>query len=401
MSNDLIKARLVWDGGEDVHIPPEMGTPRGDQMQGTSAERLTELAGRVCYDSLGKGRPSFSYAKAVPVEKFADGTQHGTIEHVEGYHDHILKVGHGSVLEHFHFTIGIRGFQDDYAALLLINRPGIYFQGGRGDFDFCLTVNLRAIHDWGSFSGTFGPLDDENRIDASNGLLHVLQEFGRRYAPHIIGDPREVSFVEAMAVDPLTDNERWISMFVSGSRGLSHELVRHGDFTAISQRSTRFVDESESDWVEHPLIDEYCDQQDDSTVGGIAERDYIRDEEEGTVKRARRTYSLIVDRLERFLTRRGLDKTSARKQARGAARGYLGNALYTELIFSANVAQWKRMLRQRASVFADAEIRELFCKVLVELNRSRYGDRFSDFELRDSPDGIGQVAVEQRETVTA
>jgi hypothetical protein len=55
----VIKAALVWDGGSNVVIPQEMGVPRADQMQGTTMERLAELAGRVCYDSLGSGRPSF------------------------------------------------------------------------------------------------------------------------------------------------------------------------------------------------------------------------------------------------------------------------------------------------------------------------------------------------------
>jgi hypothetical protein len=43
---------------------------------------------------------------------------------------------------------------------------------------------------------------------------------------------------------------------------------------------------------------------------------------------------------------------------------------------------------------AHAEIRELFCKALVELKRSHYGERFKAFELAPSPDGIGQVAIE-------
>jgi thymidylate synthase ThyX len=55
------------------------------------------------------------------------------------------------------------------------------------------------------------------------------------------------------------------------------------------------------------------------------------------------------------LTQAGLD----RKAARGAARGFLSSSLYTEMIFSASVAQWKRIFAQRISVHADAEIREI------------------------------------------
>src|SRR6516225_6478111 len=76
-----LSARLVYDGGEAVYIPSEMGMPRDNQMQGTHAEQLCELAGRVCYDSLGKGLSS------------------------EEYHRHILEVNHTSTLEHFNFTV--------------------------------------------------------------------------------------------------------------------------------------------------------------------------------------------------------------------------------------------------------------------------------------------------------
>jgi thymidylate synthase ThyX len=386
--NDLIRARLVWDGGDEVHIPPEMGTPKHDQMQGTAAERLCELAGRACYDSLGIGRPSFTQDVVFGADPHTGEQQLKTIQ---GYHDHILEVGHGSVLEHFNFTIAVHGIDYHIGALLCVSRPGVTFQsGGGGPATFRLTINLRSAREWGDFDGVFGPLDDEFIIESANDLRRILAQAGNLAAPHIIAAPGEARGGARYAfeiVEPVTDNECWISMFVSGSRGLSHELVRHGDFTAISQRSTRFVDESESDWVEHPLTSQYMLEHGYGDPPG-------RYFEQLAVREAKSAYQQTVATLEPWLISRGIDKTSARKQARGAARGYLGNALYTELIFSANVAQWKRMLRQRASRFADAEIRELFCKVLGELKQSRYGDRFLNFTLAPSPDGIGQVANE-------
>jgi thymidylate synthase ThyX len=71
---------------------------------------------------------------------------------------------------------------------------------------------------------------------------------------------------------------------------------------------------------------------------------------------ARGTYEDIVDELTPVV---------GRKQARGAARGFLGNALSTELIFSASVAQWRRMIAQRDNEAADAEIRDLFCNYIT------------------------------------
>lgn len=369
MSNDLIMAKLVYDGGDSVIVPSEMGTPRKDQLQGTPAERLCELAGRVCFDSLGRGRPSFTTAET------------------QGYHDHIKQVGHGSVWEHFNFTVAVEATSTAERHLiswLCCNRPGVLVLPDKDSMR--VTLNLRSAIEWMRFSKEFyaNAPGGHDWIDEDNCLSGGIQKIANLLAPHIVDDPNGWEDLDCRElVEPINDHERWVSMYVTGSRGLSHEL-RHGDFTAISQRSTRFVDESESPWVEHPLETEFRN----STEDRIEDRDPVRE--------AKSYYKYIVGHLEPWLLNRGIDKTSARKQARGAARGYLGNALHTELVFSANVAQWKRMLRQRASVFADAEIRELFCKALVELKRwSRYASSFDGWELATSPDGIGQVAVER------
>lgn len=95
-------ARLVYDGGDEVRIPPEMGMPRADQMQGTALERLCELAGRVCYDSLGKGRSS------------AD------------YHSHIAEVGHTSVHEHAVITARFDVFDQAGVVKACVNRRGVH-----------------------------------------------------------------------------------------------------------------------------------------------------------------------------------------------------------------------------------------------------------------------------------
>lgn len=178
--------------------------------------------------------------------------------------------------------------------------------------------------------------------------------------------------------------------------GNSHEQVRHGDWTAISQRSTRFVDESESPWVMHPLERAYRDER-YAPLKEEAQQTMAMDHASGSVSLGKAKYKALVAELEPWLIARGVDKTTARKQARGAARGYLGNALYTELLFSASVTQWKRMLRQRASQFADAEIRQVYASeamcVLGELKKSRYASAFAGWDMSPAPDGIGHVLV--------
>lgn len=237
-------------------VPAEL-CPNGDpfskfdqQDYGSDLARLTECAGRTCYDSYGRGRSS------------AD------------YHRHILEVGHGSVLEH-----------------------------------------------------------------AS------------------------------------------ISFYIDGvSRGLTHELVRHRAGTAISQRSTRYVDESESEWVWHPLIEAACDDPDlEADLAGLAQH-------------AREAYDSVVLRLQANLEAAGTDKLTARKQARGAARGALGNALGTSLVWTANIRALRNVIEQRASEFADAEIR-LLANALYEAAVEVCPEYFSDYRRVECPDGIGYGLV--------
>jgi len=166
--------------------------------------------------------------------------------------------------------------------------------------------------------------------------------------------------------------------------GNSHELVRHGDWTAISQRSTRYCEESESPWVLHPLVQEFLFN------GQLAYDSRI----DHLIDTSRQLYRDLVNELVTFVTPRLKDdpyaKTSARKQARGAARGFLGNALETEIIFSASVSQLLHILRMRAANAADAEIRVMACMLLGALKSSRYASEFSHLTLSGASDDLGQ-----------
>lgn len=362
-------SRLVWDGGDEVRIPEELGKPAPNQMLGTAAERVSELSGRTCYDSLGRGRST------------------------DDYHKHILEVGHGSVYEHFAMTVQL-GNCDSTVLWFLINRPGIWVEAAYGKIR--ITFNPRAILDWNSWTKKLTYLADSPDLVGKTGSVgDRLAVFAERFFPKIV--PRRdralwalESYKDDCIVEPRTDQEKWISMFLCGSRGWSHEQVRHKFRTAVSQRSTRFVNEAESSWVDHPLVQEYLGDQ-TQPISDTGEMERVV----GAIKKhSKETYVFVVDRLEPWLIKRGVEKLTARKQARGAARGYLGNALWTEMIFSASVAEWKWMMSLRCSGPADAEIRGIFCEALPELRSSRYGDDFKNLELVPAPDGLGQMAVE-------
>ena len=84
-------------------VPAELGKPRSDQDQGTDAERLIEAAGRVCYDSYGKGRNS------------------------EQYHEHLEEVGHGSVTEHACWSFLLSGVSRGLTHELVRHRVGVAY----------------------------------------------------------------------------------------------------------------------------------------------------------------------------------------------------------------------------------------------------------------------------------
>jgi thymidylate synthase (FAD) len=174
----------------------------------------------------------------------------------------------------------------------------------------------------------------------------------------------------------------WISFFLTGvSRGLTHELVRHRVGVAISQRSTRYVDESKSRWALHPLLTAFALSDEPGRLSVSTACDAVQ-------KMSRDAYDEIAGKLQDWLVRRGIDKGTARKQARGAARGLLGNALSTEMVWSCNIRALKTVLAQRAKAAADAEIR-LFANRIYELARPVWPAYLGCYQKRECPDGIG------------
>ncbi len=200
---------------------------RKDQDQGTDMERLTEAAGRECYDSYGIGRSS------------------------EGFHKHIVEVGHGSVLRHVNWTFRISGV----------------------------------------------------------------------------------------------------------SRGLTHELVRHAAGVGISQRSTRYCDETTSRMVMPPAY-------------------IIFEADEPTVQTVKQEMQIILMRqhrqaVERYgeLVEYGEGIKLSRKQARGAARSVLGTDLETSLVWTCNAQAMTTILSQRWTDHAEAEIYRLAALLLAFVDR--------------------------------
>jgi thymidylate synthase ThyX len=384
MFDSNIRAELVWDGGDEVQVPSVMYNPAPNQMQGTAHERLGEVACRICYESMGID-PETGKSKGRSSEKL---------------HEHILEVKNTSVYEHCMFTLVLTNIDVKNLAFICLNRPGVWMTV-TGRYQAEITLNHRSVLEWDQWSPGFFGSDDlyfSSLLQLGQRLETLITREACKLAPQFYRGKvfseldKSVTSVDCTLKKPddLTWNQAWVSLYLSGSRGLSHEQCRHGDFSAISQRSTRFVDESDSPWVTHPLIDYYF-QSDAYSI----KKDIMRLNAVNCVEASRRCYDSIVNELQNFLKEKGVDSLPARKQARGAARGYLGNALFTDMIFSATVKQWKWMLSQRGSPFADAEIRCLYAPYVLEcLQNSRYKHFFRYLKLEPSPDGIGQIVTD-------
>jgi thymidylate synthase (FAD) len=165
-------------------------------------------------------------------------------------------------------------------------------------------------------------------------------------------------------------------VFTGVSRSLSHELVRHRAGFAYSQRSQRYVDETEAAFVVPPaLVTENVE---------TAEATRIL---EDALKTAADSYAGLVEALQDALPKEKFEHaTDRRKAIRQAARAVLPNATETKIFVTANVRAWRHFIEMRAASYADWEIRSLALAVL-EVLQQEAPLLFGDFTVSDLPDG--------------
>lgn len=368
---------VSWDLKIPLEMLPEGGAPFEHHFQSVVADNLIELAGRACYDSCKQ-------------EKTRATTD---------YHKHINETSHGSVQEHSVFTVEIQCRHADDANAVMwccLNRPGVFVaQGPKHDsWNLRITANVRSIKEWPLMCNDI--VQHHNQIQLGNCIQQLVKTKSPLALSACVDDSQ--MFIGKI-VEPLLPHERWYNFYISDvSRGLTHELVRHKFCTAFSQRSTRYVDESESEWIWHPLLRKYEKELDKYLIQCRSVHldlpDDIKQTNWDTISdiewSCKQGYDLIVKFLEEKLISEGIDKFTARKQGRGAARGILGNALSTELVFSTSLPQAVRIIQQRASTHADAEIRILGNELHEILKEDIAKYMGLTAQISDCPDGIGK-----------
>lgn len=315
----------------------------------TRYKKFVTLMGN-CYDSLGS-------------EKSRSSPE---------YHQHINDVGHGSVQEHAWHTFQIESPDASSMAGILT-----LFAGRKGCYLSCdlvsdpkrllISINTRAINEFLNADFWMKAIVEKTEIQTFHSV--ILDKIYRK-VPLVLKNHKD-HLIDGgpgfdIATGKLSDDHIFVSFLASEvSRGLTHELIRHRSISP-SQRSTRYVDEGETAWSWHPLM-----TLTDSNV-------MMRGE-----ARAQVDYSDTVNFLEKKQIDQGIDKFTARKQARGAARGFLGTALSTELVITDSVANWRNIfIKQRMVEAADMEICQLACLILRDLQKQGY---LLDIKTRPHP----------------
>jgi thymidylate synthase (FAD) len=161
----------------------------------------------------------------------------------------------------------------------------------------------------------------------------------------------------------------WSFVITGVSRSFTHELIRHRHFS-YSQLSQRYVDESESDFVEPDVI---------------AADPELHAAWEKAVNAAREAYDLLVTGLQDKFTDVP-EKTLRRKLARQAARSVLPNATETKIFVTGNARAIRHFVELRGSEHADVEIRKVAVDMLRIMQREA-PSMFSDYELVPLADG--------------
>ena len=175
-------------------------------------------------------------------------------------------------------------------------------------------------------------------------------------------------------------------VFTGVSRSLTHELVRHRAGFAYSQRSQRYVDETEGSFVLPPARRR---RRRGRGPGHPKGRDGVGS------RKLRQAGRRAGDRAPQGKIRA---QHRPRKAIRQAARAVLPNATETKIFVTGNVRAWRHFIEMRAAPFADWEIRSLALQVLNILQRES-PIMFGDFEVSDLPDGT-QIAVPEYSGLT-
>ena len=244
--------------------------------------------------------------------------------------------------------------------LKIVRDPKVYLVGRQTTDDETLA---RFMADEEVTWQTDTEVGAERLAEVAGRVCYMSYGKGRKTNADFIGHLIEVGHGSVL------EHGVWSFVITGVSRSFTHELIRHRHFS-YSQLSQRYVDESDSDYVEPDVI---------------ASNPQLHKVWSEAVNAARSAYVQLVAGLENSFTE-VTEKTLRRKLARQAARSVLPNATETKIFFTGNARALRHFIELRGSEHAEVEIRKVAVKVL-EIMRKEAPNMFSDYTLEALPDG--------------
>lgn len=244
----------------------------------------------------------------------------------------------------------------------IIREPSVVIVG-RQNFDRKALDDFLATNDLTWETDT--EIGAEQMVEAGGRICYMSFGKGRKTNSEYIGHLME------MRHGSVLEHATWDFLITGVSRSFSHELVRHRAGWAYSQLSQRYVDESNTRYIEpeiianDPALDDlwkyavntshsvYC-----QLVEGLIAKIEARDRVKGTIT----------------------NKTQKRKLARQAARSVLPNATETVIFCTANARALRHFIELRGSEGAEVEIRKVALK-LLRLLRVEAPSIFGDYDI--------------------
>jgi len=191
-------------------------------------------------------------------------------------------------------------------------------------------------------------------------------------------DPKSyLGHIIEMGHGSVLEHVSWNFIITGVSRTFSHEHVRHRAGCAISQRSQRYVNESEASIIPQPLVE----------ANPEAKKVW-----EEAIQNSQEAYAKLLDILEKDLSDAMTDKTSRLKVLRSAARSVMPNATETVIFWSANARALRHYIEMRASSAAEIEIRRV-ANQIYEIMLAEAPSMFSDYDRTNLADGTFELTT--------
>jgi thymidylate synthase (FAD) len=246
------------------------------------------------------------------------------------------------------------------APLKIVREPKVYLVGRQVTDDQALA---KFVADEGVTWQTDSEVGAERLSEVAGRVCYMSYGKGRKTNREFIGHIIEVGHGSVL------EHGVWSFVVTGVSRSFTHELIRHRHFS-YSQLSQRYVDESDSDFVEPDVI---------------AENPELHRVWSEAVNATRAAYDQLVKGLEASFAHM-TDKTLRRKMARQAARSVLPNATETKIFFTGNARALRHFIELRGSEHAEVEIRKVAVEVLKIMQREA-PNVFADYTLEPLADG--------------